>query len=409
MGKEKKQLVPELRFGEFEGEWEERTIESNYSLISGTHLGPNQYYSKSFIGSIPYFTGPSDFTNEEEQLSKWTENNGKSAIKGDILFTVKGSGVSSSMMLTLEKVAIGRQLMAIRSAEASTSFLFSKLSTLSNLYVALASGNMIPGLSRSDILKTKIFFPNLSEQQKIAIFLTAVDQKIQQLQRKKALLAQYKIGAMQQLFTQQLRFKQADGSSFPDWEEKLMGDVGTTFNGLTGKTKEDFGIGYPFITYKQIFDDSRIDLNRSGLVSIEENENQSKVAYGDVFFTTSSETRVEVGFASVLLDKPESVYLNSFCFGFRLNSHKEFAPEYARYLFRSHGFRKEITKLGQGSTRYNMSKIGMKKILIQLPCLDEQQKIATYLTRLDTQLEHLTQQITQTQTFKKGLLQKLFV
>ena len=264
-------------------------------------------------------------------------------------------------------------------------------------------------------IRTKDFFrilltvPKLPEQQKIASFLSAVDEKLQQLTKKKELLSAYKKGVMQQIFSQELRFKDEFGNSYPDWEEKKLGEVGETFNGLTGKTKVDFGIGKPFIQYMQIFNSAKIDTSKFGYVDISEGEKQKTAKYGDVFFTTSSETPLEIGYASVLTEEIEEVYLNSFCFGYRPNSLTELYPDFSSYLFRSEFLRKQIVKLAQGSTRYNMSKVQLMKVLIQLPSFDEQQKIANFLSLIDKKIELISSQIENTKAFKKGLLQQMFV
>lgn len=259
------------------------------------------------------------------------------------------------------------------------------------------------------ILSGKIFIPLEKEQQKIITFFSAVDEKLQQLTKKKELLAAYKKGVMQQLFSQELRFKDAFGNNYPNWEEKKLGEVGETFNGLTGKTKEDFGRGKPYIQYMQIFSSAQIDASKFGLVDVKEGEKQKTAQYGDVFFTTSSETPMEIGYASVLTADVDELYLNSFCFGYRPNSINELYPDFSSYLFRSELLRKQIVKLAQGSTRYNMSKVQLMKVLIQLPSLEEQKKIANFLSSLDKKIDLVSTQIEKTKAFKKGLLQQMFV
>jgi type I restriction enzyme S subunit len=197
-------------------------------------------------------------------------------------------------------------------------------------------------------------------------------------------------------------------SEFPDWEVKKLGDVGTTLNGLTGKTKEDFGAGKPYIQYKQVFNSSKINIEKCGLVDITDSDKQTKVKYGDVFFTTSSETPKEIGTASVLLDNIEEMYLNSFCFGFRVEQTLLYPP-FSQYLFRNNDFRKKMIPLAQGSTRYNISKSAFLKLKVKLPKVEEQNKIANFLSDLDAKIEVLSTSIENTETFKKGLLQQMFV
>jgi type I restriction enzyme S subunit len=250
--------------------------------------------------------------------------------------------------------------------------------------------------------------PNIEEQTKIATFLSAVDEKLNLLKEKKQALEDYKKGMMQKIFSQEIRFKDENGKDFADWEEKSLGEIGHTFNGLTGKTKENFGQGKPYIQYKQIFDNSKIDINKCELVEINKNENQNAVKYGDVFFTISSETPNEIGTASVLLEVVEEMYLNSFCFGYRVNSKDELTPEFSRYLFRNKLFRNEIVKLAQGSTRFNMSKVELMKLNISIPCKSEQTKIANFLSAIDKKIALVSEQIEASTEYKKGLLQQLF-
>ncbi|MBY0244635.1 MAG: restriction endonuclease subunit S [Sphingobacteriaceae bacterium] len=168
-----------------------------------------------------------------------------------------------------------------------------------------------------------------------------------------------------------------------DWEVKKLGSLGKTFTGLSGKNKDDFGEGFQYIPYKNIFQNSIIDIYFMDLVKIKPNETQSKVKYGDLFFTTSSETAEEVGMCSVLLEEVENMYLNSFCFGFRFDDFEILDPKFSSYLFRGEQIRQEITVLAQGSTRFNLSKSELQKLKIPLPPLQEQQKIAEILTAWD--------------------------
>lgn len=273
----------------------------------------------------------------------------------------------------------------------------------------ISQGTKVLGLSSRRLAEIPLSIPKPEEQTKITTFLTAIDKRINLLSKQKKQLDLYKKGLMHKIFSRGLRFKDENGEDFPVWKEKILGEIGKSYSGLTGKSKEDFGKGKPYIQYKQIFDDSRINVARFENVTINENENQNKVEYGDVFFTVSSETPNEIGISSVLLDKVEELYLNSFCFGFRPNSLDDLVPEFARYLFRSDNARSEIVKLAQGSTRYNFSKVAFMELKFLLPKKEEQLKIAALLSKLDNNIELVACQINGTVSFKKSLLQKLFV
>jgi type I restriction enzyme S subunit len=201
-----------------------------------------------------------------------------------------------------------------------------------------------------------------------------------------------------------LRFKEFSG----EWKERKLGDVGNTFNGLTGKTKEDFGIGKPYIQYMQVFSNYKIDVANFGLVTIKPNDRQNKVKYGDIFFTTSSETLKEIGLSSVLTKQVNEVYLNSFCFGYRPKSLDELVPEFSQFFFRNETVRKKIIGLGQGSTRVNISKVKLLELKFYFPEKQEQQKIASCLSSLDALIEAQNKKVSALKQHKKGLMQQLF-
>ena len=164
------------------------------------------------------------------------------------------------------------------------------------------------------------------------------------------------------------------------WEQRKLGDIGNTFTGLSGKTKEDFGHGEAkFVTYMNVFSNPIAQLNKTEPIEIDNKQNQ--VEYGDVFFTTSSETPDEVGMSSVWLENKGNIYLNSFCFGFRPYIKND--PYYMAYMLRANNFRKSMTLLAQGISRYNISKTGVMNIDIQLPNNQEQERIGKLFYEID--------------------------
>ena len=191
------ETTPELRFPGFTGNWKEKKLSRCVKLISGIHLSPTEYGS---TGEVPYFSGPSDFVHDILICYKWSKDLRSVALENDILVTVKGSGVGELWCLKLPRVAIGRQLMAIRAENCVYQFLYQALGTRKGLFEALGSGNLIPGLSRNDILDMKFYFPSISEQQRIADCLSSLDELIAAQTQKIDLLKDHKKGLMQQLF-----------------------------------------------------------------------------------------------------------------------------------------------------------------------------------------------------------------
>jgi type I restriction enzyme, S subunit len=187
----------------------------------------------------------------------------------------------------------------------------------------------------------------------------------------------------------------------------VLSKIGKIFNGIQKKKANDFGYGEKFITYKQVFDNPVITKDGFGLVNIdEENEKQNKVKYGDVIITTSSETPNELATSSVFLEKNINPYLNSFCFGFRLNAFDKILPEFLGYLFRSQLYRKKIYPLSQGSTRYNISKKSFLKLDFPLKSISDQKKIILYLNQIDQYIETIVQKTEKIRKIKNSLEDK---
>ena len=237
-------------------------------------------------------------------------------------------------------------------------------------------------LNINEMLQYEIMIPNVPEQRKIARLLIDLDNLITLHQRKLDRLKNIKKSMLDKMFPKdgevvpEIRFK-----GFTDaWEQRKLGDVGTTYTGLSGKAKEDFGHGNgKFITYMNVFSNSVASSEMTEPVEIDDRQN--KVISGDVLFTTSSETPEEVGMSSVWLEKSENTYLNSFCFGYRPSI--VFEPYYLAYMFRSSSVRKKITFLAQGISRYNISKNKMMNIEIFVPTMSEQQQVGEYFRKLD--------------------------
>ena len=216
-------------------------------------------------------------------------------------------------------------------------------------------------IAPDDFFETMLTLPCSTEEQKqIGCFFTQLNSLITLHQRK----CQYR-GLYGHL----------------SWEQRKLGNCGTTYGGLSGKTKEDFGHDNArFVPYTNVFDNPLTDTKR--LETVEIDSSQNKVAYGDTFFTVSSETPDEVGMSSVWLSDQDDVYLNSFCFGYRQDS--TFDPHYLAYMLRSSSIRSDLTLLAQGISRFNISKNKVMELSVPVPSAAEQKQIGQYFARLDS-------------------------
>lgn len=398
---QQEQAIPTLRFPEFNKPWEKCLLQDGIELISGQHLNPDEY--SNLEGETPYFTGPSDFTNDNAAITKWSLRSSKMAYQDDVLITVKGNGVGELWYLNLKNVAIGRQLMALRSKGYSTNLIFHYLSMLKDYYFALASGNMIPGLTRDDILKTKLFVPNIVEQQKIAAFLGEVDEKIVQLQKKKDLLEDYKKGCMQKLFSQELRFTDDNGKPFPDWEDIKFGDI-ASFKKGKGISKADIkedGVN-KCIRYGELYTEYNAFI--SNVKSYTDTPLQGSVLSkaNDMLMPTSDVTPTGLATASALDE--EGVILGGDILIIRS---KQLSNRYFSYYVSAH--KNQIMRLVTGVTVYHIYGSDLATLRLNLPSMNEQKKIAYFLSAIDDKIALVAEKLDKAKTFKKGLLQQMFV
>lgn len=199
-----------------------------------------------------------------------------------------------------------------------------------------------------DLVKLAVALPPKSEQEGIAEALSDADALIESLEQLLAKKRQIKQGAMQELLTGK---KRLPGFS-AEWQTSRLGEIGHTFGGLTGKSKQDFGHGGArYITFMNIMSNVVIDCDAFDAVDVRPNESQNRAIKGDLFFNGSSETPEEVGMCSCLDADVQDVYLNSFCFGFRARIDGPVDRLYLAYYFRSNQGRALLKSLAQGATR----------------------------------------------------------
>lgn len=171
-------------------------------------------------------------------------------------------------------------------------------------------------------------------------------------------------------------------------------EIGTFYSGLSGKSKSDFSEGNALlVTYRNIFNNPVLNPAIKDTVVVGKNEKQNEVLWGDILITGSSETPADAGMSSVVLFTPqEKMYLNSFCFGFRLNDMNEVLPSYIGHLLRSTSIRAAISKTAFGVTRFNVNRMRFADIEIPLPPLNIQKEIVSILDSFTSLIDKMKQE-----------------
>ena len=389
--------------------WHRSTLGEIARISSGGT--PDRAEPKYWGGDVPWVTtGEIQFNTITDTNEKITEaglkySSAKLFPPGTLLMAMYGQGKTRGQVAKLGiEAATNQACAAILLPEMhDTDFFFQYLSSQYEAIRELGNAGTQQNLSGGILKEVPVPVPPLSEQRRIARVLSTWDQAIAATERLLANSRRQK----QMLLTMLTGGIRRLGASLAAWRTFKLGDLGAVYGGLSGKSGEDFGIGSKFIPYVNVFNNYRIDLAALGLVKVASDEKQSRVQFGDVLFTTSSETPNEVGMAAVLLDEVEELFLNSFCFGYRLHDFGTLLPEYAGYVLRSPAIRSQMTQLAQGSTRFNISKTQVMRLTIQLPSIEEQRLIIETLHCASSAVEHLSGYLRHLRTEKTALMAQL--
>ncbi|SNS03042.1 type I restriction enzyme, S subunit [Humidesulfovibrio mexicanus] len=279
-------------------------------------------------------------------------------------------------------------------------------STQARRYFLLAGRQTtnLASINKTSLGQLPVPRPPLPEQRAIAAALSDVDALLAKLDQLLAKKRDLKQAAMQQLLTGKRRLPGFSG----EWPRRSMNALGSTYGGLAGKTKADFGHGTArYIPFINIMTNTVINPLWFEPVNILATEVQNQALEGDLFFNGSSETPEEVGFCSVLIDEVPSLFLNSFCFGFRFHPGVKANGLFFAYWFRSSEGRKAMAILAQGATRYNIAKSAFAKLEVPQPSESEQTAIAAVLSDMDAEIAELETRRDKTRALKQGMMQEL--
>ena len=409
--------VPKLRFKEFDGDWSNKKIGNIASKVGSgsTPRGGAEAYTDHGI----IFIRSQNVNNDQLLLDDvayipeetHVKMSGSKVIANDILLNITGASIGRSCVVPHDftEANVNQHVCIIRTPNDDPIFVQSFLSSENgqNAIQSKQAGGGREGLNFQAIRSIDFHFPpSKAEQTKIASFLSAVDEKISQLTQKHALLSQYKQGMMQKLFSQQISFKADDGSEFGEWEETTIGKITSTIS--TGATPS---------TLKEEYWNGNIKWMSSGELNHRHVHDVEKTITELGFKSSSTKILpkhcVLIGLAGQGKTRG-TVAINYI----ELSTNQSIAAIHPnpkvfdyRFIFFNLDMRyQELRALSTGDGgRGGLNLQIIKGVEIHLPCLEEQTKIANFLSAIDNQIQAVENQITKTETYKKGLLQQMFV
>jgi type I restriction enzyme S subunit len=399
-------VVPKLRFGNFNNRLEAKKIDEVVTIIDSLHQTPKQYVEEGYaMIRVTDVKGELDlndcFKVNEEAYKEFTKRYKPKF--GDIVMSRVGTCGSSIILKTNNDVCLGQNTVLLN-PHINSIFLHQliKSDVIQKQVSRKVVGSTQKTLSLKDLKRFLINTPSLSEQQKIASFLSAVDEKLQQLIKKKDLLEEYKKGVMQQIFSGELRFKDEFGNNYPNWEEKKLGEVLKYYDG-THQTPKYVEKGVPFYSVEHLTANQFTKTKFISEAVFDKENRRVKLQKGDILMTRIG----DIGTSRLIdWDVNASFYVSLAL----LKQNVSFDSAYLQQYISSVNFQKELwsrTIHVAFPKKINLGEIGKCKALF--PELKEQQKIANFLSSLDNKIELVITQIENAKVFKKGLLQQMFV
>lgn len=395
--------VPKLRFSGFRGEWALNTLSKVGEIITGTTppTAKREYYGGQFM-----FVSPADINDNRYvhgtnvRVSDKGLHYGRKINKSSVMTVCIGSTIGKIAQAG-DTAITNQQINTLEVNENNSSdFVYYRLLHISKKIKLLAGIQAVPLLNKSDFSNIKSYFPSLVEQQKIASFLSKVDEWTTNLKKQKEELEKYKKGMMQKIFSQKVRFKDENGKEFPKWEIKKLGDVYDITSSKRVFKSQWKREGIPFYRAREI-----VKMNADGFVKNElfiskDMFQKYKTKFGAPKIGDLLVTGVGTIGVPYLVEE-------SFDFYFKdgniiwLRSKDRTNSKYTYYCFQTPQIQKQISDFAAVTTVSTYTIDGAKKTIILQPSHNEQQKIAEFLTSLDKVIESKQKQIGLVENWKK--------
>ena len=407
MSKEKK-LVPKLRFPEFSGEWENKKLGEIAKFSKGKNISKSDI-SDEGIECIRYGELYTHYSELIKKIYSKTNLNKKDLVLSkvnDVIIPASGEtaiDISTASCIQKSGIALSGDINIIRSKENGI-FLSYYFNNKKKIDIArLAQGISVIHLYTSQLSQLNLNLPSLPEQEKIASFLSKVNEKIEKLERKKELWEEYKKGVMQKIFSREIRFKDDEGQEFCEWEGRRLENILSLVIDNRGKTPPIEKEGIHLIEVNAI-GSKKINYNVIVKYVSEDTYNNWFRKYlkkNDILFSTVGATAI----ISIYKEEKKSAIAQNIV-GLRF---KKENPDFMYYLLSEKNNNNKFKRIEMVAVQPSVKVSQMIKLKFLLPSLPEQEKISNFLSNLDTKIDVLEREIERNKEFKRGLLQGLFV
>ena len=373
--------IPQLRFPEFDGVWESRLLKDAVKINPRSGELPDEFIY------IDLESVKKGYLIKETQINKIGAPSRAQRLlnKNDVIFQTVRPYQKNNYFFNLDGDYVASTGYAQLRVLNSPEFLYQALHTDRFVYdvMARSTGTSYPAINSTDLSKIKLNLPTKPEQQKIAAFLTAVDNKIEQLSTKQVLLGEYKKGLMQQIFSQAIRFKADDGCDFPDWKEKKLGSLCEITTGKLDANAMVKDGQYRFYTCAKEYykiDDYAFDTD--ALIVSGNGANVGYIHHYQGKFNAYQRTYVLDSFTDNII--------------------------FVKFVLDEYLHKRIMKEKNEGNTPYIVMGT-LTDMKINLPSFSEQTKISNFLSSIDNKIEQVGKQLDESKQFKKALLQQMFV
>lgn len=404
--------VPELRFPEFEGEWEERKLGEMGEIYSG---GTPRSTEKSYYEpkEIPWITSTElnkkkiDHVNNYISKKGFSNSSAKMVRKGTLLLALYGA-TAGVVGITYIDASINQAVLAIELRNDSNYYIYTLLNRNRKKIILKYTQGGQPNLSGNLVKSITINIPSLSEQQKIGDFFYKIDKKLELQQQRIEALKEYKKGMMQKIFSQEIRFKDDNGKDYPEWEEKRLGEVSKNYGGKPLEKYVHGDADFKFISIGNYSKDGKYVDNGQRII-LNEKTKEKLLNKDDIAIVLNDKTKTGDIIGSSILINTNNEYIYNQRTQRVVFDKNVFNIHFIWLQLNWTRFRKEIFRRSQGGTQIYINFSEVEKIPLSIPSLPEQTKIANFLSSLDKKIELEEEKLENFKQFKKGLMQKMFI